>query len=125
MPQIDIVSVTITHEIYGKNKKRALPNVMDLKWTTQNFLHLSPPKYFPSHSFTYTVFGWGENLGRKIEWKTMFSTVWQTRENREERKPGRKFSLPGPQIFSSQIGRKSLKRKCSLGTFIIMPSGIK
>ena len=60
MPQIDIVSVTITHEIYGKNKKRALPNVMDLKWTTQNFLHLSPPKYFPSHSFTYTVFGWGE-----------------------------------------------------------------
>ena len=66
-----------------------------------------------------------EKIERKIEWKTMFSTVWQTRENREEGKAGRKFSLPGSQIFFSQIGRKSLKRKCSLGTFTIMPSGIK
>ena len=66
-----------------------------------------------------------ENIGRKIEWKTVFSTVWQTRENREEGKPGRKFSPSGPQIFSSQIKRKSLKRKCSLDTFTIMPSGIK
>ena len=66
-----------------------------------------------------------ENIGRKIEWKTVFSTVWQTRENREEGKPGRKFSLTGPQIFSSQIRRKCLKRKCSLGSFTIMPYGIK
>ena len=66
-----------------------------------------------------------ENIGRKIKWKTMLSIVWQTRENRDEGKPRRKFSLPGPQIFSSQIGRKSLKRKCSLSTFTIMPSEIK
>ena len=92
-----------------------------------------------SHFLAFILCLVGVNLGRmekierKIEWKTMFSTVWQTmfstvwqmRENREEGKSGRKFSLPGSQIFFSQIGRKSLKRKCSLGTFTIMPSGIK
>ena len=30
-----------------KIKKRALPNVMDLKCTTQNFLHISPQNFFP------------------------------------------------------------------------------
>ena len=52
-----------------------------------------------------------ENIRRKIEWKIVFSTVWQKRENRKEGILGRKFSLLGPQIFSSQIGRKSRKRK--------------
>ena len=47
-----------------------------------------------------------ENRWRKIGWKTMFSTVWQKKENGEEGKPRRKFSLPGPQFSSSQIGRK-------------------
>ena len=84
-----------------------------------------------THFLAFTLCLVGVNLGRmekierKIEWKTMFSTVWQTRENREEGKSGRKFSLLGSQIFFCQIGRKSLKRKCSLGTFTIMPSGIK
>ena len=41
----------------------------------------------------------------------MFSTVWQKKENVEEGKPGRKFSLLGPQFSSSKIGRKRLKRK--------------
>ena len=52
-----------------------------------------------------------ENRGRKIGWKTVFSTVWQKKENREEEKPRRKFSLLGPQFSSSQIGRKMLERK--------------
>ena len=52
-----------------------------------------------------------ENIGRKIGWKKMFSTVWQKKENGEEGKPRRKFSLSGPQNSSSQIGRKMLQRK--------------
>ena len=52
-----------------------------------------------------------ENIRRKIGWKIVFSTVWQKKENGEEGKPERKFSLPGPQNSSSQIGRKILKRK--------------
>ena len=44
-----------------------------------------------------------ENRGRKIGWKTVFST--------KEGKPERKFSLPGPQFSSSQIGRKRLETK--------------
>ena len=48
-----------------------------------------------------------ENRGRKIGWKTVFFT----KENGEEGIPGRKFSLPGPQFSSSQIGRKRLERK--------------
>ena len=62
------------------------------------------------------MFGWGiigrmENKRRNIGWKTMLSTVWQKKENAEDRKPGRKFSLPGPQFTSSQIGRKIVERK--------------
>ena len=52
-----------------------------------------------------------ENIGRKSGWKTVFSTVWQRVKNTEDEKPGRKFSLPGPQISSSQIGRKTMERK--------------
>ena len=63
-----------------------------------------------------------ENIGRKIGQKTEFSSVWEQRENRKGGKPGRKFSLPGPQIFSSQIGRKSHERKLPHCTFTIMPS---
>ena len=48
-----------------------------------------------------------ENKGRKIRWKTVFST----KENGAEEKPGRKFSLSSPQFSSSQIGRKRLERK--------------
>ena len=47
----------------------------------------------------------------KIGWKTVFSTVWQKKENAEDRKPGRKFSLLGPQFSSSQIRRKIVERK--------------
>ena len=52
-----------------------------------------------------------ENRGMKIGWKTVFSTVWQKKENAEDRKPGRKFSLLGPQFSSSQIRRKIVERK--------------
>ena len=41
----------------------------------------------------------------------MFSTVWQKKKNIEDGKPRRKFSLLGPQISSSQIGRKIVWRK--------------
>ena len=54
--------------------------------------------------------------------KTMFSTAWKTEENRKKGKPGRLFSLLGPQIYSSQIGRKSLERKFSHSTFTILSS---
>ena len=80
---------------------------------------------------TYIVFGWGdfrgmENIEWKIGWKTVFSTVWEREENRKRGKPGRKFSLPGPQISSSQIGKKSLSGKLSHNTFTIIPRfGIK
>ena len=82
------------------------------------------------HNF-YTVFSWGEfkgmeNIGRKMLKKIVVSTVWQAEENRKGGKPGRKLSLPSPQISSSQIGRKSLERKCPHSTFTIIPrSGIK
>ena len=73
------------------------------------------------------MFGWGEfrgmeNIGRKIGWKTVFSTVLQKKENWEEGKRRRKFSLLGPQNSSSQIGRKRLERKCSHDTFTKTPS---
>ena len=52
-----------------------------------------------------------ENIGKKSGWKTVFSTVWQMMKNTTDGKPGRKFSLLGPQISSSQIGRKTMERK--------------
>ena len=63
-----------------------------------------------------------ENIRRKIGWKIVFSTVWQKKENGEEGKLGRKFSLPGPQFSSSQIGRKIWREKFYESTFIQIPS---
>ena len=63
-----------------------------------------------------------ENIGRKRGWKTVFSTVWQIRENGEEGKLGRKFSLLGPKFSSSQIGRKIWRGKCRESTFTQIPS---
>ena len=85
---------------------------------------------FGAKNLTYTVFGWGdfrgmENIEWKTLWKTVFFTVWEREENRESGKPGRKFSLPGPQISSPQIKRKSLSGKLMKKTLSIMPSGIK
>ena len=57
------------------------------------------------------IIGSMENKGRKIRWKTVFFTVWQKKENAEDGKPKRKFSLPGPQFTSSQIERKIVERK--------------
>ena len=80
---------------------------------------------------SYIGFGWGEftrdGKHRKENLsKTVFFTIWQAEENRKGGKRGRKFSLPGPKISSSQIGRKSLERKCSHSTLTIIPhSGIK
>ena len=63
-----------------------------------------------------------ENVRRKMGWKTEFSSVWEWEENRGSGKPRRKFSLPSPQIFSSQIRRKSNDRKMSQCNFTVMPS---
>ena len=52
-----------------------------------------------------------ENIGKKCGWKTVFSTVWQRVKNTEDEKPGRNFSLSGPQISSSQIERKTMEKK--------------
>ena len=71
------------------------------------------------------ILGGMENIEGKTEWKTLFSTVWEREENRESGKSGRKFSLPGPQILSPQIGKKMLRGKLIKNTLSIMPSGIK
>ena len=62
-----------------------------------------------------------EKGGRKIGWKTLFSIVWLGKENGEDRKPGRKFSLLGPHFLFSQIGRKSWREKCCHSTFTQIP----
>ena len=53
--------------------------------------------------------------------KNGFSSVWDWEENRSGI-PRRKFSLPGPQNFSSQIGRKSNEGKLPHCNFTVMPS---
>ena len=58
-----------------------------------------------------------ENRERKIGRKMLFFTVWLGKENGKDRNPGRKFSLPGPQFWSSQIKRKSRREKCCHSTF--------
>ena len=63
-----------------------------------------------------------ENVRRKMGWKTEFSSVWEWEENKGSGKSRRKFSLPGPQIFSTQIRRKSNERKMSQCSFTVMPS---
>ena len=71
------------------------------------------------------ILGGMENIEGKTEWKTLFSTVWEREENRESGKPRRKFSLPGPQILSPQIGKKMLSGKLMKNILSIMPFGIK
>ena len=52
----------------------------------------------------------------------MFSTVWQPKENTEERKPGRKFS-PGPTIFFLLNWEENCGgEKWTCGIFTQMPS---
>ena len=63
-----------------------------------------------------------ENKERKIWWKMLFSTVWLEKENGEDKKPERKFSLPSPLFLSSQIGRKIWREKCCESTFTQIPS---
>ena len=60
------------------------------------------------------IIGRMENNGWKMVWKTVFSTVWEAKENREDGKFGRKFSFRTHQFFSSQIGRKTVERKLLL-----------
>ena len=72
---------------------------------------------FPS-SFLNIVFGWVdfrgmENIRRKTEWKTQFSTVWQRGENRGSGKPGRKFSPWAHKIFPPKLGGKAMRENCT------------
>ena len=60
------------------------------------------------------IIGRMENNGWKMVWNTVFSTVWEAKENREDGKSGRKFSSRTHQFFSSQIGRKIVERKLLL-----------
>ena len=59
-----------------------------------------------------------KNIKGKTEWKIVFFTVWEREKNREGGKPGRKFSLPGPQISSPQIRRKKLECKTDEENFV-------
>ena len=58
-----------------------------------------------------------ENRGRKIGWKTVFSTVWQKKENIEEEKSGRKFS-PGPTILIFPNREENCGEKSGLMAFL-------
>ena len=55
-------------------------------------------------------------------WKTIFSTVWEAKEKRDDRKLRRKFSSRAHQFFSSQIGRKTVERKRSHCAITGLPS---
>ena len=68
------------------------------------------------------ILGRMENIEWKTECKTVFFTIWKRKENRESEKLRRKFSLLGPQISSSQIRRKNLRKKLMKSTLSIMPS---
>ena len=52
-----------------------------------------------------------KNRGRKIGWKMLFSTVWLGKENKKDRKPGRKFSLLSPHFFILPNWEEKLERK--------------
>ena len=51
------------------------------------------------------------NGERKIRWKMLFFTVWLRKENRKDRKYGRKFPLLSPFFLFSQIGREMRRKK--------------
>ena len=57
------------------------------------------------------IIGRMENFGWKMGWKTVFSTVWEAKENWDGWKMGWIIFHPGPQLFSSQIGRKTVGEK--------------
>ena len=47
-----------------------------------------------------------KNKERKIGWKMLFFTVWLRKENKRERKQGRKFSLPAHFFYPLKLGGK-------------------
>ena len=63
-----------------------------------------------------------ENREWKIEWKMLLSTILLEKENREERKLERKFSLLGSHFLSSQTGRKIWEEKCFHSIITQIPS---
>ena len=64
------------------------------------------------------IIGRMENFG----WKTVFFTVWEAKENWDGWKMGWIIFHPGPQLFSSQIGRKTMERKRSHCAITGLPS---
>ena len=62
-----------------------------------------------------------ENIGKKIEWKIMFSTVWHWVENIEDGKLGRKFSLLVRKSHPPKPGGKVMREKCSHKPLTILP----
>ena len=83
---------------------------------------------FSPHFYPFTlclvggIIGRMENNGWKMVWKTVFSTVWEAKEKREDGKLRRKFSSWAHQFFSSQIGRKTMERKRSHYAITGLPS---
>ena len=63
-----------------------------------------------------------ENFGWKMGWKTVFSTIWEAKENWDGWKMGWIIFHPGPQLFSSQIERKTMERKRSHCAITGLPS---
>ena len=98
-----------------RDPKHMIDILVDRHWKG---VYQSPPSPLSTTSFTLClvggIIGRMENNGWKMVWKTVFSTVWEAKENREDGKSRRKFSSQTHQFFSSQIGRKTVERKLLL-----------
>ena len=63
-----------------------------------------------------------ENRERKIGRKILFSTVWLGKENGEDIKPGRNFSLPSPHLNREEkLERKVLSQHFYTNTLFLFP----
>ena len=89
-----------------------------------NFVKIPLPHAFISLTLCFVggIIRRMENNGWKMVWKTVFSTVQEAKEKREDGKLRRKFSSRAHQFFSSQIGRKTVERKRSHYAIIGLPS---
>ena len=79
-----------------------------------------------SLSLTRCLVGWilrmVENIGRKMGWKSGFSSVWHWMQNRRVENPGEKFLSCAHKVFPPKSGGKSKGRKLCPCNFTRMPS---